>query len=480
MGFNLSDLTKPFYSEDTGVNWKNVIPAIAGIASLAGSGATTPGNVSGIGTVGYQGGVPTYNAVRAQVPLNDPARRPGSSGQRYFSDTVYASPANTAAAQVATTSQAAQAADVNLANPNRQLRPQGVTQDQILSAYNQIMTGPAYADWNTDQKYRQIMAMMNAHGVSPLALSQAIGRPVGDIQQVGKELTGLSGAPTRTAVPGSVAGVAALGGISPDQQRVQDAMARLTAYNTRTTAPPVTTDVPIISDYGIADYPGGKGGGTTTGGKTNTYVNGSVPLPGNVTASPATIAAPVATVPRPAYPTLPTDLQTPAQLDAYIQTSKTNAPTDNRMISGTEASTLLSAAQAMNLSPAQMATKLGVTEQEVVNRVKADLGSAGSDYLKKYNYAKGGIAALNTGGMYLGGPTDGMADELPANIDGKQEAALSHGEFVIPADVVGHLGNGNSDAGAQVLYGMMDRIRKARTGTAEQGKKINPGKMLPT
>lgn len=96
-----------------------------------------------------------------------------------------------------------------------------------------------------------------------------------------------------------------------------------------------------------------------------------------------------------------------------------------------------------------------------------------------------GIAGLAAGGMpaaqgrYLGGPTDGMADKLPANIDGKQEARLSHGEFVIPADVVSHLGNGNSDAGAQRLYDMMDRIRKARTGNSKQGKQINPDKYMP-
>lgn len=93
--------------------------------------------------------------------------------------------------------------------------------------------------------------------------------------------------------------------------------------------------------------------------------------------------------------------------------------------------------------------------------------------------AAGGIAALAQG-RYLGGATDGMADKIPARIDGKQEARLSHGEFVIPADVVGHLGNGNSEAGAQRLYSMMDRIRKARTGTAKQGKQINPDKFLPT
>jgi len=50
---------------------------------------------------------------------------------------------------------------------------------------------------------------------------------------------------------------------------------------------------------------------------------------------------------------------------------------------------------------------------------------------------------------------------------------------VVPADVVSHLGNGNSDAGADVLYKMMDRVRKARTGTKKQGKKINPSKFTP-
>ena len=82
------------------------------------------------------------------------------------------------------------------------------------------------------------------------------------------------------------------------------------------------------------------------------------------------------------------------------------------------------------------------------------------------------------GGRYLDGKTDGMADKIPSMIDGKQKAALSHGEFVIPADVVSHLGNGNSNAGAQKLYDMMARVRKARTGNARQGKRINPDKFL--
>jgi hypothetical protein len=72
-----------------------------------------------------------------------------------------------------------------------------------------------------------------------------------------------------------------------------------------------------------------------------------------------------------------------------------------------------------------------------------------------------------------------MADKISTSIDGNQPAALSHGEFVIPADVVSHLGNGNSEAGANVLYKMMDRVRHARTGNKKQGKEINPEKFTP-
>lgn len=94
------------------------------------------------------------------------------------------------------------------------------------------------------------------------------------------------------------------------------------------------------------------------------------------------------------------------------------------------------------------------------------------------NYYAGGIATMAQG-RYLNGGSDGMADKVPARIDGMQEARLSDGEFVIPADVVSHLGNGNSNAGAEQLFAMMDRARKARTGTTQQGKQINPNKMLP-
>ena len=94
--------------------------------------------------------------------------------------------------------------------------------------------------------------------------------------------------------------------------------------------------------------------------------------------------------------------------------------------------------------------------------------------------AEGGLMSFAKGGAnYLRGKTDGMADKLNTSIDNTQAAKLSHGEFVIPADVVSHLGNGNSDAGAEKLYQMMARIRKARTGNPKQGKRINPDKFMP-
>jgi hypothetical protein len=101
------------------------------------------------------------------------------------------------------------------------------------------------------------------------------------------------------------------------------------------------------------------------------------------------------------------------------------------------------------------------------------------NYIKSQaGYAGGGEINMAKG-RYLQGGTDGMADELPARIGANQPAALSHGEFVIPADVVSHMGNGNSDAGAKKLYQMMDKIRMARTGSKKQGKKINPDKFMP-
>ena len=126
--------------------------------------------------------------------------------------------------------------------------------------------------------------------------------------------------------------------------------------------------------------------------------------------------------------------------------------------------------------------------QELANSdsISAEFGNAGGGGSPEVSsdMAKGGLASIQTyaaGGRLLRGPGDGMSDSIPAVIQGAkpQRAALADGEFVIPADVVSHLGNGSTEAGSKHLYKMMDRIRKARTGNPKQGKQINPARFMP-
>lgn len=96
--------------------------------------------------------------------------------------------------------------------------------------------------------------------------------------------------------------------------------------------------------------------------------------------------------------------------------------------------------------------------------------------------ARGGLADLGSysdGGRLLKGPGDGMSDNIPAQIGRKQPARLADGEFVVPADVVSHLGNGSTDAGAKRLYSMMDKVRQARTGKKKQAPAVNTQRMMP-
>ena len=79
---------------------------------------------------------------------------------------------------------------------------------------------------------------------------------------------------------------------------------------------------------------------------------------------------------------------------------------------------------------------------------------------------------------FLSGGGDGMSDSIQATINDKQPARLADGEFVVPADVVSGIGNGSSKAGAKRLYGMMDRVRKERTGSTKQAKAVNPAKVM--
>jgi hypothetical protein len=93
--------------------------------------------------------------------------------------------------------------------------------------------------------------------------------------------------------------------------------------------------------------------------------------------------------------------------------------------------------------------------------------------------ASGGLGGYSDGGRMLKGPGDGMSDSIPATIGKGQPARLADGEFVVPADVVSHLGNGSTDAGAKKLYSMMDKIRTARTGKKKQAPAVKTDKYMP-
>jgi hypothetical protein len=187
------------------------------------------------------------------------------------------------------------------------------------------------------------------------------------------------------------------------------------------------------------------------------------------------------------YYATPTQMPTSAQQVAASYEPKTNPLTGqltaNMAIGGlTAAGETGLQAMPNTMNPVyiqQLANEYSVTPQMAQQGLKTlqNVGitkAAGGSVGNKYN-----LGSYSDGGRLLKGPGDGMSDNIPASIADKQPARLADGEFVVPADVVSHLGNGSTDAGAKHLYKMMDNVRKARTGRKSQGKKIKADKYLP-
>lgn len=85
-----------------------------------------------------------------------------------------------------------------------------------------------------------------------------------------------------------------------------------------------------------------------------------------------------------------------------------------------------------------------------------------------------GLAVLSKryGAHPIRGAGDGMSDSIPTTIEGRQRARVADGEAYIPK------ANVMKEGGAAKFHKMMDRVRKERTGSAKQGKKINPNKLV--
>jgi hypothetical protein len=117
---------------------------------------------------------------------------------------------------------------------------------------------------------------------------------------------------------------------------------------------------------------------------------------------------------------------------------------------------------------------IGLPKTAIKGLGQPEVEEAAAGGTMRYN-----LGGYSDGGRMLKGPGDGMSDSIPASIAGKQPARLADGEFVVPADVVSHLGNGSTDAGAKKLYNMMDKIRKARTGKKKQAPAVKAHKFMP-
>lgn len=92
-----------------------------------------------------------------------------------------------------------------------------------------------------------------------------------------------------------------------------------------------------------------------------------------------------------------------------------------------------------------------------------------------------GLKALmsKTRAKPIKGQGDGMSDSIPASINGVREARVASGEAYLDRNEVARIGKGDQKRGSKKLYAMMDKVRKARTGTAKQGRQINPDRFVP-
>jgi hypothetical protein len=77
------------------------------------------------------------------------------------------------------------------------------------------------------------------------------------------------------------------------------------------------------------------------------------------------------------------------------------------------------------------------------------------------------------------GHTGGMDDMVDGVIGNQERVAVSPGEYIIPADVVSALGDGNSKKGEAELNALLDRVRQSKYGSTKQPPPINIGKVMP-
>jgi hypothetical protein len=82
------------------------------------------------------------------------------------------------------------------------------------------------------------------------------------------------------------------------------------------------------------------------------------------------------------------------------------------------------------------------------------------------------IKSMVPGATAIKGKDGGQADTVKTSIEGKQPARVAHGEMYVPPETVKRMG------GAKKLYAMMDRVRDQATGSKKQIKPVSLKKAL--
>ena len=300
-------------------------------------------------------------------------------------------------------------------------------------------------------------------------------------------LTGGAGA----GISGALAGGAEAGTLASTlgtEAATNTALANTLPASTMASTPAITTGLPANQSFVQASQ--AANAAAANQGITNA-MNQALPLSANagITGLPAAATSPV-------IPTAAPPVAAPASTSANLFNDPMKYLGEHKFLAGSSA---LAGAVGARPEPYSPEEYNGPLKRFKFNPESyqpsffaaeggiATLASGGYDRMvgeEPYptGMAHGGIADLGSysdGGRMLRGPGDGMSDSIPASISGKRPARLADGEFVVPADVVSHLGNGSTDAGAKTLYGMMDKVRQARTGRKAQGREINPRKYMP-
>ena len=132
--------------------------------------------------------------------------------------------------------------------------------------------------------------------------------------------------------------------------------------------------------------------------------------------------------------------------------------------------------QQQTLERPQTAPREGESEEELLARI----GRGEDTFFEASSYlpvAEGGQLEESFEGM-VEGDGHGMEDNKMFTIQGGGLAALSPKEYVVPADVMSGLGNGNPDSGANMMDDFISEFRVEKYGRDQQPPEINGRKLL--